>query len=30
LMTWVGALLALLSGVYVLYREQKERAARLA
>lgn len=28
--TWAGALLALLSGVYVLHREQKERAARLA
>lgn len=30
LTTWAGALLALLSGLYVLYRERKERAAHLA
>jgi drug/metabolite transporter (DMT)-like permease len=30
LATWAGASLALLSGMYILYRERKERAVQLA
>jgi drug/metabolite transporter (DMT)-like permease len=30
LMTWAGALLTLSSGVYILYRDQKERSENAA
>ena len=29
-LTWAGALLTLLSGIYILYREQKERSMQVA